>query len=192
MPFRPEKYHFIAPAPGVLADAGLDPAREICPVWFGFRFSLENRPAAFPVEVTGKSQFKLFVNGKSVLFGPCRSMREIAYVDTLDISAELKEGENRLVFQVFSYPEKPVPEDPRSQGPNYCYGDSDGPGVCLAGDFGVLTGVLSIHLCLGCINSQIWFVFYVGVVVDFVRNEVVGVVVVILKCVELGLCSEPL
>ena len=140
MPFRPEKYHFIAPAPGVLADAGLDPAREICPVWFGFRFSLENRPAAFPVEVTGKSQFKLFVNGKSVLFGPCRSMREIAYVDTLDISAELKEGENRLVFQVFSYPEKPVPEDPRSQGPNYCYGDSDGPGVCLAGDFGVDPG----------------------------------------------------
>ena len=131
-----DKYHFIGPAPEALAQSGIDACRQIVPVWFGFRFSLERVPAAFPIEVTGKSQFKLFVNGESVLFGPCRSAREIVYVDSLDIAARLKKGENRLVFQVFSYPEKTDGRNPAAQGPNYCYGDDDGPGVYLSGDFG--------------------------------------------------------
>ena len=136
MPFHADPYHFITPAPGVLAASGFDPASRIVPMWFGFRFFLEDVPSVFPAEVTGRSQFKLFVNGTSILFGPCRSAKEIVYVDTIDIAAQLGKGENRIVLQVFSYPEKPAPHDPRTQGPNYCYGDSDGPGVCLVGDFG--------------------------------------------------------
>ncbi len=113
-----KKRFFIGAAPEVLARAGLDPSRKIVPVWFGFRFCLDRVPGAFPVEVTGKSQFKLFVNGESVLFGPCRSAREVVYVDRLDIASRLREGENRLVFQVFSYPEKPDREKPETMGPN--------------------------------------------------------------------------
>ena len=136
MPFHADPYHFITPAPGVLAAAGFDPASRIVPMWFGFRFFLEDVPSVFPAEVTCRSQFKLFVNGTSILFGPCRSAKEIVYVDTIDIAAQLGKGENRIVMQVFSYPEKPAAHDQRTQGPNYCYGDSDGPGVCLVGDFG--------------------------------------------------------
>ena len=135
MPFTVDPFHFIGPGPQALALAGLDPRRQIVPFWFGFRFSLGSVPDAFPIRVTGRSQFKLFVNGRSILFGPCRSPKEIIYVDSLDISAELKQGENRLVFQVFSYPEKPDRTYRVNDGPNYCYGDDEGPGVYLSGNF---------------------------------------------------------
>ncbi len=131
-----DRHHFVGPAREVLVRAGLDPCHQIVPVWFGFRFDLEDDRAEFPIEVTGKSQFKLFVNGQSVLFGPCRGEKEIVYVDRIDIAAWLKRGENRLAFQVFSYPEKVDALEPQAQGPNYCFGDNDGPGVYLSGDFG--------------------------------------------------------
>lgn len=139
IPFPADKFHFIGPGPGVLEQAGLNPFRRIVPLWFGFRFFLSgtgDSRESFPVGVTGRSQFKLFVNGESVLFGPCRSAREVVYVDRLDIAPFLKKGENRLVFQVFSYPEHADMRDPLSQGPNYCFGDNEGPGVYLEGDFG--------------------------------------------------------
>ena len=73
-------------------------------------------PASFPIEVTGKSQFKLFVNGQSVLFGPWRGEKETVYVDRPDIAPWLKRGENRLAFQVFSYPENAEGLSPAAQG----------------------------------------------------------------------------
>ena len=83
---------------------GLDPRRRIVPLWFGCRAALAAVPSSCPIEVSGRSQFKLFINGVSVHFGPCRSAREVAYVDSLDIAPWLRAGENRLAMQVFSYP----------------------------------------------------------------------------------------
>ena len=113
-PFPIVGKHFIGLEMETLMQQGYDPARRIVPAWFGFRTQIERIPARCEIEVTGRSQFKLFVNGESVLFGPCRSVREIAYVDTLDIAPWLRAGENRIVMQVFSYPEKSGAES----GPN--------------------------------------------------------------------------
>lgn len=128
--------HFIGLAPEVLANAEAAPARRIIPAWFGFRTKVEALPEICLVEVTGRSQFKLYVNGESVLFGPCRSEKEVAYYDTLDIAPYLKSGENRILMQVFSYPEAPSMFDRENQGPNYCYGDNGGPAVSLEGKIG--------------------------------------------------------
>lgn len=127
---------FIGLGPEDFLKAGWDPARQIVPAWFGFRTTVEAVPESCPVEVTGRSQFKLYVNGESILFGPCRGAKEIAYYDTLDIAPYLKPGENRILMQVFSYPEAPAMFDQVNQGPNYCYGDNGGPAVSLEGRIG--------------------------------------------------------
>lgn len=113
---------------------GLDPRRRIVPLWFGCRAALAAVPSSCPIEVSGRSQFKLFINGVSVHFGPCRSAREVAYVDTLDIAPWLRAGENRLAMQVFSYPEHPGEEE----GPYHCFGDDEGPAISVTGRLGDL------------------------------------------------------
>lgn len=113
---------------------GLDPRRRIVPLWFGCRAALAAVPSSCPIEVSGRSQFKLFINGVSVHFGPCRSAREVAYVDSLDIASWLRAGENRLAMQVFSYPEHPGEEE----GPYHCFGDDEGPAISVTGRLGDL------------------------------------------------------
>jgi len=115
-----------------LREAGYDPARQIVPMWFGFATALAERPEKCVIEVSARSQFKLFVNGVSLLFGPCRGPKEIAYWDTLDIAPCLRAGENRILLQVFSYPEHPV----REEGPYHLFGDDEGPAVYLRGELG--------------------------------------------------------
>ena len=127
----PEKQFLGVPAE-VLVREGYDPARRIVPAWFGFRSAMKTVPERCPVQIAARSQYKLFVNGESVLFGPCRSAEEIACFDTLDIAPYLQAGENRLVLQVFSYPREPEEEE----GPYYCFGDSEGPAVSLEGELG--------------------------------------------------------
>lgn len=136
MQFRVTGKHFIGLSPETMAAAGVDPARQIVPAWFGFRTTVDAVPTSCPIEVSGRSQFKLFINGESILFGPCRSVKEVAYYDTIDIAPWLKEGENRILMQVFSYPENPPMFDRANQGPNYCYGDNGGPAVSLDGRIG--------------------------------------------------------
>ncbi len=133
-PFPVAGKHFIGLHAETLKKAGYDPAQVIVPAWFGFRTEVEQVPETCPIHVSGRSQFKLFVNGQSLLFGPCRSQKEIAYYDTLDIAPFLTIGENRILMQVLSYPENP--SDRVNQGPNYCYGDNGGPAVMIEGTIG--------------------------------------------------------
>ena len=133
-PFPITGKHFIGISPETLDQAGVNPARVIVPAWFGFRTTVEEVPQTCVVDVTGRSQFKLFINGESILFGPCRSRKEIAYYDTIDLAPYLVQGENRILMQVFSYPEDPM--DRLNVGPNYCFGDSKGPAVCIDGTIG--------------------------------------------------------
>ena len=135
-PFPVDRKHFIGIALQDLKAAGIEPARQIVPAWFGFSTHVDAVPEKCEIEITGRSQFKLFVNGRSLLFGPCRSAKDVAYYDTIDIAPYLCAGENRIVMQVFSYPENPSMTDREAQGPNYCYGDNDGPAVCIDGAIG--------------------------------------------------------
>ncbi len=115
-----------------LARLGYDPRKRIVPLWFGCRGHFAETPERCPIRISGRSQFKLFVNGASVLFGPCRGAREIAYVDELDVAPWLRPGENRLAVQVFSYPEHPGEEE----GPYHCFGDDAGPAISVTGFLG--------------------------------------------------------
>ncbi|MBR2717507.1 MAG: hypothetical protein IKP17_04695 [Oscillospiraceae bacterium] len=111
---------------------GYDPARRIVPAWFCFRTFLETVPDTCSIQLSGRSQYKLYINGESILFGPCRGPEDVAYVDQLDIARWLKAGENRVLMQVFSYPSRPGEEE----GPYHCFGDDEGPAVFMRGDLG--------------------------------------------------------
>lgn len=132
--FPVEQKHFIGLERETMENIGFFPSRMIVPAWFGLKVQLDTVPESCMVDVSGRSQFKLFINGKSVLFGPCRSDKEFAYYDTIDFALYLQPGENQILVQVFSYPENP---DDRVQcGPNYCYGDNDGPAIMMDGFLG--------------------------------------------------------
>lgn len=134
MSFPFAKKRFIGIRMQDLEMKGYNPSKVIVPAWFGFHSQVEQVPEHCEIEVTGRSQFKLFINGTGILFGPCRSNKEVAYYDTIDIAPYLVAGENRVILQVLSYPEHP--DDAINEGPNYCYGDNGGPAVSVEGRIG--------------------------------------------------------
>lgn len=119
-----------------LEKAGYRPSRQIVPAWFCCHAGLSAVPEHFPLEIAGRSQYKLFVNSQEVVFGPCRSPRDILFSDTVEIAPYLKTGDNQLLVQVLSYPEDPPLWDRRQFGPNFLYGDNEGPAIWLSGTLG--------------------------------------------------------
>ncbi|KAK7202439.1 bacterial alpha-L-rhamnosidase-domain-containing protein [Myxozyma melibiosi] len=55
------------------------------------------------VHVSADSRYRLFVNGISVSFGPCKSYPERWYLETVDIAPYLVEGENCISARVLRY-----------------------------------------------------------------------------------------
>lgn len=67
-------------------------------------FNLRNKPSD-PVllKVSADTRYRLFVNGRSVSFGPCKSYATRWYYETIDISTHLQEGENTITARVLRY-----------------------------------------------------------------------------------------
>lgn len=72
-------------------------------VYFRKTFYLPNNKFTSTINVTADSRYRLFINGISVGFGPCKGDRNTWYYDTLDISSYLKPGINVLSAQVLRY-----------------------------------------------------------------------------------------
>ena len=71
-----------------------------------FRKVFHLRTANVPngiIKVSGDTRYRLFVNGKSVSFGPCKSYPSRWYYETVDISTFLVEGENVLSAKVLRF-----------------------------------------------------------------------------------------
>jgi alpha-L-rhamnosidase len=68
-------------------------------------FELSAVPSRFVVHVTGDARYRLFVNGRSVCFGPQRSDAWICHYDSVDLAPWLRPGTNVVASQVWSYGE---------------------------------------------------------------------------------------
>ena len=70
--------------------------------FFLFRnsLSLEAKPESAVVKISADSRYRLYVNGVSVSFGPCKGDGQVWYYETVDIAPYLKDGENILAAEV--------------------------------------------------------------------------------------------
>ena len=94
-----EKMRFIGLPELKLLENGKNPGKEIVTIRLGISAVLDAVPESLVIRFTGRSQYKLYVNGRSVNFGPLRSQAQHAYVDELELAPYLKEGENRLTAE---------------------------------------------------------------------------------------------
>jgi len=72
---------------------------------FRKQFDLAQKPGRFLVHVTGDARYRLFVNGRSVSFGPQRSDTSLWRYDSVDLAPFLVTGKNLIAAQVWSYGE---------------------------------------------------------------------------------------
>ena len=52
------------------------------------------------LDISANSRYRLWINGKSVLSGPCKGDKLRHYYETVDVSGYLKEGKNFFAVQV--------------------------------------------------------------------------------------------
>lgn len=82
-------------------DDTIDPGRFVL---FRRSFKLGQLPTSpCLVKVSADTRYRLFVNGKSVSFGPCKSYLERWYYETVDIAPFLVQGHNVLAAKVLRF-----------------------------------------------------------------------------------------
>ena len=89
--------------------------------WFEKHFELKEADELV-VLVSAVSQYKLFVNGSFVNWGPVRGDESRQYYDELDISEYLKAGENAILAQVILGDHNRMKEDGDGSEPLYSLG----------------------------------------------------------------------
>ncbi|MFY0713496.1 alpha-L-rhamnosidase N-terminal domain-containing protein [Seonamhaeicola sp. NFXS20] len=72
---------------------------------FRLEFNIEEKVENFNVFVSADNRYRLFVNGKSVCFGPSVGDLTHQRYETVDISANLKKGKNVLAAEVVNFGE---------------------------------------------------------------------------------------
>jgi alpha-L-rhamnosidase len=68
-----------------------------------FTIPSEHRPTQFTINVSADSRYRLFINEKSVSFGPCKSYPERWYYETVNIAPFLVSGVNVISARVLRY-----------------------------------------------------------------------------------------
>lgn len=71
----------------------------------GYRadFYAKKAHAAFRMNITGRSFYRLYINGKIAAHGPARTAHGYLRVDELDLSAYVQEGINRVAIEQISF-----------------------------------------------------------------------------------------
>ncbi len=73
-------------------------------VYFRKSFEVKSDIRQAVVQVSADSRYRLYLNGISISFGPCKGDRYSWYYDEIDLAPYLKAGENVLAAVVLRYP----------------------------------------------------------------------------------------
>src|SRR5580704_18942382 len=79
-----------------------EPARDYEVCLFRRELNITNKPASYPVYVSGDNRYKLFVNGQLVSVGPARSDLYYWNYETVDLAPYLTTGKNVISAIVFN------------------------------------------------------------------------------------------
>lgn len=72
-------------------------------VQFRRSFALEKVPSACPIHVSADTRYRLYVNGRSVCFGPAKSHLGEWNYETVDIAPFCNVGQNTIAMRVLRY-----------------------------------------------------------------------------------------
>lgn len=73
-------------------------------VYFRKELILDTCPSRFLIQVSADSRYRLYVNGESVAFGPCKGDDQIWHFEEVDIASYLVKGKNVIAALVLKYP----------------------------------------------------------------------------------------
>ncbi|MFN7119966.1 MAG: alpha-L-rhamnosidase C-terminal domain-containing protein [Saprospiraceae bacterium] len=79
-----------------------EPAKGYGVYLFRKSFDLVNKPATFPIYVSGDQRYKLFVNGQLASLGPARGDLYHWFYETVDLAPFLQNGNNQLAAVVWN------------------------------------------------------------------------------------------
>ena len=86
------------------------------------------------LNISAVSRYRLYINGVSVLAGPCKGDRWRQYFETLNIAKYLKAGKNIIAVKVVAYPPVEAQElGNDEQGPFFSWNFSAGPCLVVGG-----------------------------------------------------------
>jgi hypothetical protein len=127
--------------------------------YFRREFTLHDMGTRLTLRISAATRYRLYVNGVSLLSGPCKGDRFRHYYETIDVSEHLIWGHNVVAVKVVSYP----PYDAMGGeygdgiGPECQFGTAAGPCLLVSGEVlgrdggkmaSVGTGETAWHVCL--------------------------------------------
>ncbi|MCL2351026.1 MAG: hypothetical protein FWC55_00690 [Firmicutes bacterium] len=103
--------------------------------YFRREFTLDGEGARLTLCVSASTRYRLYVNGASLLSGPCKGDRFRHFYETLDVSRYLKPGGNVIAVKVVCYPPYDAIPDERGDGvgPQFVFGSAAGPCLIVGG-----------------------------------------------------------
>jgi len=104
--------------------------------YFRREFDLDDAGAQLTIHVSAATRYRLYVNGVSLLSGPCKGDRFRHYYETLDVSEYLRSGRNVIAVKVVAYPPYDAIPDQSGHGigPQCELGTAAGPCLIISGD----------------------------------------------------------
>jgi hypothetical protein len=116
------------------ADSSARPCNAIETAMYRLAFSCPEEIGAvrLPVHVSASGRYKLYVNGRAVMYGPCRGGRWERYFESLDLSRWLHPGNNVLAARVVAYPPYEAQRG-NQRAPFSFYGNAAGPMLVVRG-----------------------------------------------------------
>lgn len=102
--------------------------------YFRHAFHLPEK-CALKIFISASSRYRLWMNGRHIVSGPCKGDRWSHYYEELDLTEYLNVGEqeNILAAKVVAYPPREA-ADPAERGPDWAVTNSAGPCMILKGE----------------------------------------------------------
>jgi len=63
---------------------------------FTKKFTADGKPKSFLVRISAETRYRLYINGKEICHGPCKSTKFVKHYEELDCAYALKEGTNEI------------------------------------------------------------------------------------------------
>lgn len=169
-----------------------EPATEQKKVLFTRKFTVDGGVSTCPIEICADSRYLLFVNGQRMLTGPCRSPRDVWYVDQVDIGPALIQGENEILVEVLQFWTHPEYDVEFRTGPTSI--TTQGSGGLWVRELETVLGIStsSAWLCRvdeGYIFKRDMVVGYTGAM-EYIDARLSGDNASWQPAVELSLCSQ--